>query len=251
MQAKVLLAGESWVSTSTHFKGFDFFSTTYYEVGSQSLIAALGSAGIEVTHQPSHEAARSFPLDVGELQAYDVVILSDIGANTLLLPPEVFLQGKRMPNRLEIIKEYVRAGGGLVMAGGYLSFQGIYGSARYHRTPIEEVLPVSLLSVDDRVEKPEGISPHIIKKNHPITLGLDGDWPYLLGFNEVKAKENADVLAAVGEHPLLVAGSFGKGRSIAWTSDIGPHWCPTDFIQWPGYRHLWPRIIAWAASRDL
>ena len=75
------------------------------------------------------------------------MILSNIGANTLLLPPGVFLQGKRMPNRLEIIKEYVRAGGGLVMAGGYLSFQGIYGSARYHRTPIEEVLPVSLLSV--------------------------------------------------------------------------------------------------------
>jgi len=34
MQAKVLLAGGSWVSTSTHFKRFDFFSTAYYEVGS-------------------------------------------------------------------------------------------------------------------------------------------------------------------------------------------------------------------------
>ena len=28
MEAKVLLAGESWITTSTHLKGFDFFSST-------------------------------------------------------------------------------------------------------------------------------------------------------------------------------------------------------------------------------
>ena len=116
----------------------------------------LGSAGIHVTHQPSHEAAKSFPFEVSKLQEYDVAILSDVGANTLLLPPDVFLEGKRVLNRLELIKEYVMQSGGLVMPGGYLSFQGIYGSARYHRTPIEEVLPVSISPIDDRIEKPEG-----------------------------------------------------------------------------------------------
>jgi len=152
METKVLLVGESWVSTSTHFKGFDFFSSTYYATGGDYLLEALGSAGLQVKHQPSHEAAKSFPFELGKLQEYDVVILSDIGANTLLLPPEVFLEGKRVPNRLALIKEYVSQGGGLVMAGGYLSFQGIYGTARYHRTPIEEVLPVSMLAIDDRIE---------------------------------------------------------------------------------------------------
>ncbi|MBV9106353.1 MAG: cytoplasmic protein, partial [Verrucomicrobia bacterium] len=52
----------------------------------------------------------------------------------------------------------------------------------------------------------------------------------------------------VGEHPLLVTGLFGKGRAVAWTSDIGPHWCPKEFVEWPGYGKLWQRIIAWAAS---
>jgi uncharacterized membrane protein len=134
------------------------------------------------------------------------------------------------------------------MAGGYLSFQGIYGSARFHRTPIEEVLPVSILAIDDRIEKPEGINPTVAKKDHPITEGLDETWPYLLGFNEVQPKESSEILALVGEHPLLVTGSFGKGRAVAWTSDIGPHWCPKDFVDWPGYGQLWQRIIAWAAS---
>ena len=248
METKILLVGESWVSTSTHLKGFDFFSSTYYATGGDFLIAALVSAGVQVTHLPSHEAAKSFPFELGKLQEYNAVILSDIGANTLLLPPEVFLEGKRVPNRLELIKEYVSQGGGLVMAGGYLSFQGIYGSARFHRTPIEEVLPVSILAIDDRIEKPEGINPTVAKKDHPITEGLDETWPYLLGFNEVQPKESSEVLALVGEHPLLVTGSFGKGRAVAWTSDIGPHWCPKDFVDWPGYGQLWQRIIAWAAS---
>jgi uncharacterized membrane protein len=170
MEAKVLLAGESWITTSTHLKGFDFFSSAHYATGGDFLIAALSAGGAEVTHLPSHDAAKSFPLELGRLQEFSVIILSDIGSNTLLLPPEVFLERKRVPNRLELLKEYVSQGGGLVMAGGYLSFQGIYGAARYHRTPIEEVLPVTMLSIDDRVEKPEGVIPWANVSNHPIAL---------------------------------------------------------------------------------
>jgi uncharacterized membrane protein len=107
---------------------------------------------------------------------------------------------------------------------------------------------VSILAIDDRIERPEGVNPKVVKQDHPITEGLDGNWPYLLGFNEVKAKESADVLAVVGEYPLLVAGSFGKGRAVAWTSDVGPHWCPKDFVDWPGYGKLWERIVGWAAG---
>src|ERR1700675_2304074 len=139
MKANVLLAGESWVTTSTHLKGFDFFSSTHYATGGDFLVAALRAGGMNVTHLPSHDAAKSFPLELGKVQEYAVIILSDIGSNTLLLPPEVFLEGKRAANRLVLLREYVSQGGGLVMAGGDLSFQGIYGSARYHRTPIKEV----------------------------------------------------------------------------------------------------------------
>ena len=63
MDTKVLLVGESWVSSSTHFKGFDFFVSTHYATGGDFLIGALSSGGIEVVHQPSHEAARTFPFE--------------------------------------------------------------------------------------------------------------------------------------------------------------------------------------------
>jgi uncharacterized membrane protein len=68
METKVLLVGESWVSASTHLKGFDFFSSTYYATGGDFLIAALRSAGVQVAHQPSHEAAKSFPFELDRLR---------------------------------------------------------------------------------------------------------------------------------------------------------------------------------------
>ncbi len=38
--------------------------------------------------------------------------------------------------------------------GGYYSFQGIDGRARWRKTPIEDVLPVTCLAYDDRIEMP-------------------------------------------------------------------------------------------------
>ena len=236
------------MSASTHFKGFDFFSSTYYATGGDYLIEALRSGGVEVEHQPSHQAAKDFPFELADLQRYQVILLSDIGANTLLLPPQVFLEGKRLPNRLERLKDYVYHGGGLVMAGGYLSFQGIYGAAQYARSPLAEVLPVTLLPVDDRVEKPQGVDPVVLERGHAITKEIEEPWPYLLGFNEVEPKPGATVLARVDNYPLLVAGTFGRGRVVAWTSDVGPHWCPQPFVEWPGYRQLWRQIVAWASG---
>ena len=78
---RVLLAGESWVSNSTHFKGWDFFSSTVYETGIVYLRKAMQEAAIDFTHLPSHLAANDFPLTLADLDHYDVVILSDIGAN--------------------------------------------------------------------------------------------------------------------------------------------------------------------------
>ena len=70
-----------------------------------------------------------------ELKTYDVVILSDVGANTLLLHPLVFTQSVRFPNRLQLLADYVEQGGALGMMGGYMTFQGIGGKGCYHARP--------------------------------------------------------------------------------------------------------------------
>ena len=38
--ARVLLAGESWISQATHYKGFDSFSSTTFHTGADAFIAA-------------------------------------------------------------------------------------------------------------------------------------------------------------------------------------------------------------------
>lgn len=248
-QYKILLAGESWVSTATHIKGFDQFSTVTFHLGAEPLVEALEGSAFDLRYMPAHEAQREFPQTAEGLAAYDAVILSDIGSNTLLLHPDTWIHSRRTPNRLWSINAYVKGGGGLLMVGGYYSFQGINGGARYHGTPVEEVLPVDILPYDDRIEVPEGFTPVIKQKAHPILAGFRGPWPPLLGFNEVKAKPDATILATASadysEKPLLVAGAFGKGRTLAWTSDIGPHWLPPEFAAWSGYARLWRQALEW------
>lgn len=85
------------------------------------------------------------------------------------------------------------------------------------------------------------------------TKGLGSKWPLLLGFNKVKVKEKATVLAKFSseykDYPLLIAGEYGKGRTLAWTSDIGPHWLSPDFYAWKGYKKLWVNTVKWLDGR--
>ncbi|SEF53858.1 Uncharacterized membrane protein [Saccharopolyspora kobensis] len=246
--SRVLLAGESWVARTTDVKGFDAIDRAQLEIGAEALLAALRGAGHDVVHLPSHLVATDFPASLDELGEYDVVILSDIGANSLLLHPQVFNQGRRFPNRLKLLAEWVRGGGGLAMAGGYLSFQGFQGKANFHDTPIEEVLPVEILPYDDRVESPEGVFGELTGTEHPVTAGLDQQWPVLLGYQKLTAKPDATVLATVDSRPLLAVRSEGAGRTLAFASDISPHWAPAEFLEWDGYRRLFDQAVTWLAG---
>lgn len=246
-KTKVLLAGESWVSNSTHYKGWDFFSSTIYEVGIQYLKESLEGTNIELIHLPGHLVADHFPVTFEELSSFQVLILSDIGSNTLLLPSDVWIRGKRSVNRLMLIKDWVSNGGGFAMCGGYYSFAGIYASAKYYKTPIEDILPVAIFTHDDRIECPQGVNPVVIDPQHPIVKNIHEPWPYLLGYNELSIKPEAHLIATIQGQPLLATADYGKGRTLAWASDIGPHWCPDEFIKWEGYSLLWKQIITWLA----
>ncbi len=245
---KVLIAGESWVTHSIHQKGFDSFTTTSYNEGVGPLRDALESGGFVVDYLPNHVAARDFPDNAAALAAYAAVILSDIGSNTLLLHPDTFERSVPRPDRLAAVRDYVAAGGGLVMVGGYLTFAGIEGRARWAATPIEEALPVTIGTNDDRVEVPAGATPRVRLPDHTIAAGLPATWPDLLGYNRVSPKAGADLVVAVGDDPLIVAGTHGGGRGVAFTSDCGPHWCPPPFVAWDGYAPMWQQLVGWVSG---
>lgn len=247
--ARILFAGESWSVTSTHAKGFDTFTTTEYAEGGDAIIAAWRDGGHEVTYQPAHVAAKDFPSSVEELSQWDVVVLSDIGSNTLLLPSSTFLRGNKHGNRLAAIRDWTLAGGGFAMVGGYLTFQGIEAKANYRSTPVADVLPILMEIGDDRVERPDGVRP-VVRGSHWLTAGMDGEIPELLGYQRLVAKPGTETLMTVGEDPLLVVGEAGAGRALAYASDVGPHWAPTEFTDWSGFSTLWQRAAVWLAREN-
>ena len=80
---KVLFVGESWHVHVVEAKGFDTFSYDYYEEATGFIKAALEKNGVEFCHIPSHLVEYKFPTTLEELQEYDVVMFSDVGANTM------------------------------------------------------------------------------------------------------------------------------------------------------------------------
>jgi len=243
----VLLAGETWITYAVHQKGFNAFSTGIYEEGQRPLVDALERKGIEVTHIKNHDAGRDFPDDMSGIEKYDVVLLSDIGSDTLLLHPDTFVNSTRTPDRLRLIRDYVKNGGGFAMIGGYLSFQGYGGYAHYHFTPIEEILPIEMYGFDDRVEAPSGFNPQVVKV-HEITKNLPQTWPRLLGYNKVKPTGQI-LVQAEGDDPLIVVGEYENGRTAAFASDCSPHWASPEFLEWEYYGEVWFRLIRWLSKR--
>lgn len=249
--ARVLLVGESWFVYSTHQKGFDTFYTSEYTEGGTEFVAELEAAGHQVSRIPAHLIETEFPRTAAELtQTADVLVISDVGANSFLLSKETFTKSNVEPDRLDVIRQYVANGGGLLMVGGYMTFSGIDAKARWGRTPVADVLPVSVLDRDDRVELPAGVHPKVVAE-HPITAGLDQVWPTLLGLNEVAVRGEASTLATAGDYPLLVVDAADAGRTAAFTSDLAPHWATPDFLAWDGYRPLFDQTVRWLAGETL
>lgn len=248
MNKKILLAGESWMSYTTHVKGFDSFYTSVYETGEKWLKAALEEDGYQVDFLPNHLANEQFPFTMEELKQYDCVILSDIGANTLLLPVETFTKSIKRPNRCKLIRDYVLDGGALIMVGGYLTFSGVDAKGKWQDTAVQEVLPVQVLNVDDRMEHCEGVYPKV-ESDHMALAGIPKEWPNLLGYNKTIPKDDAVVPVMIEGNPLIAFGSFGKGKSAVFTSDCAPHWAPPEFVEWEYYNKMWQGIANWVISK--
>lgn len=161
--------------------------------------------------------------------SYSAVIISDYPA------------GNFSPEQLVTIAERVNAGVGLLMMGGWESFTGAAGE--YNNTILKDVLPVVMQDSDDRVNCS---APCLIEKlcEHKIidSLPFDKESPTIGGFNRLQSKpDGITILSArpfkasrIGTNfvftpseeadPLLVIGSYGKGRTCAFASDPAPHW---------------------------
>lgn len=238
----VLFAGESWFFSRTEAKGVDNFTVSGYETEIARVREYMKDYA-DITHIPAHEVMSKFPHSYDEIKDYDVVITSDVGANSYLLPPETFFGCQQSANKLDVIAEYVRRGGTFVMMGGYMAYSGFQARGNFKDTVIEKILPVSILPYDDRQEHCEGIQIEACSGNHPVLSGIEDNWEPLLGYNRVIAKKDAEVILHYQDDPILAIGRYGEGKTVAWTSDCAPHWMPEAFCNSNNNKKLWNNIF--------
>lgn len=203
-----------------------------------------------------------YRLEPGKLEDYlkesICLIISDVEARCFHLYPGFFNRATResytvtYPDRLNVIRDWIRDGGGMMMLGGWLSFTGVQSKAGWGRSSMAPVLPVECLSTEDLVESSEGFTAEVLMPDHPVVKGLPWHaFPPIFGYNEVKEKPEGQVLVRVKEtgHPLVVVGEFGKGRVMTYMSDPAPHW-GINFELWEGYDAFWQQSLNWVTKKQ-
>jgi uncharacterized membrane protein len=181
------------------------------------------------------------------LEEYDVLIFSDVEAKNFQLAPGFFnhkLFGTKVltfPDRIRLTVDAVRLGKGIMFLGGWLSFSGEMGKGGWNRSGLAEILPVECLTCEDLVESTEGFTAVRAEKCSEVFSRIDFDsFPPILGYNKTAARRGSTLHLTVSRtgDPLLVTGTFGKGRVLAYMSDPAPHW-GCNFIFWERYDEFW------------
>jgi Ca-activated chloride channel homolog len=123
--------------------------------GAASVLArTLEESGIDVTVRPP----QGLPEDLLDLQAFDLVILENVAADTMPIGADAALAA------------HVRdAGGGLVMVGG----PGSFGAGGWRGTAIEEILPVQL-DLPERLVQPDAAVMFIIDNSGSMARPVMG-----------------------------------------------------------------------------
>lgn len=247
---KVFYCGDQVMLITTYVKGMNSWTDGVVHDESYNLVQALKSdPEIDLTYLPTSEVQRKFP-QPEEMNQYDVVLFSDVGTDTVIMYEDRFNNCPMGADRLGGLKKWVENGGGLAGVGGWLSFGGMQGVAKWHNTPVEEALPVTCYPYDDRVELSEGMVPEILKPEHEIFKGVDFSSapPLFSGYNQIMAKEDGEVLAKYKDDPIMVVGQHGKGRTFAFASDPAPHW-GRGMVDWEGYDRFWINVVKWLAKK--
>ncbi|MBM3999105.1 MAG: hypothetical protein FJ297_06105 [Planctomycetes bacterium] len=198
-----------------------------------------------------------WPDDLGGLlrdPAVDVFLIENVDASAF------------RNDDLSALAKSIENGRGFMMIGGHHSF----GPAGYFATPLNDPLPVELgrlerqdasplapISGDLHWDPPQGLA-MIPTVPHPITRLADGGendavWrrlPPLTGANRLpRIKAAARVLAETPEHaPLLVAGEYGQGRTLAFAGDSTRRWWQHGHQA--EHKRFWRQAILWLARRE-
>ncbi len=254
---------------------------------SRNILRSLGTAQdtrvdflrLDAQHPDRRPAAAAQTLAEGlQPGKYDVFILGDLAASA-------FLPAKNgQPSELELLRQRVYEGAGLMMLGGLHSF----GLGGYAKTPLADILPVKMLETEiqdfgaklrdnKHVLGPVQIRPVPQAAGNFLTLLATPDknaalWnslpPLLDGANRLENQGGVVLLegrvvqdgrrpAASGSqgqdtYPMLIAktAGIGRGRSLAFAGDSTWRWTSHGQQAEEAHKRFWRQLALWLGGKD-
>ncbi|MBU7004965.1 MAG: hypothetical protein HXS50_05320 [Theionarchaea archaeon] len=193
------------------------------------------------TYDEAKRALRLYlPRTYGELLDGDLILLSDVRADTLPV------------KWLDWFSQSVEDGGlGLLMIGGILSFGGYSDSPPWDITSIGPLLPVDLV---ERQTTSVPWKPVIVAEEDQLMTALP--WktsPFFHGYNDVKIRDGALLLAVTSDakrNPFMASWNIGNGRSFAFCTDWTPGW-GVDFMKWNYYPDLTVYAVYYSSGKEV
>lgn len=244
--------GEEFVVSAGHSE-LQSALTVDEDIECVSMITVAGTSRLRrVATYDAFTGGRGFPTTRAELAAFDVVILSNIARASLTSEQLDWLEGW-VANR----------GGGLALLGGPKAF----GQGNWGETPLAPILPVDFSNErwDENAEIVAGPLEEMIRhpvwalvsareQNESILKAMPAARGLHLG---MKAKAGMSILSAPMvnslREPLLVAGEYGKGRTLAAGFPIASPWAENLMTKWGGgttqyYGKFLRNIVYWLSE---
>ena len=199
---------------------------------------------------------RGYPTVRDELFSYDVVICSDINRS--------IFTDEQLAWTVELVAEL---GGGFCMIGGYTAF----GAGGWDKTVWEQMIPVDMQTEREGYvwEEFKPLIPEEARHHAIWQINTDAEdnerilesHPRFLGTNLVNRAKPAATVLALHERrdmPIICVQPYGKGRTMAFTSDAAGGWGEEYQTGWGEgekdnrhYKRFWANAVAWLAENSV
>ncbi|MCX5658297.1 MAG: glutamine amidotransferase [Planctomycetota bacterium] len=169
-----------------------------------------------------------FPEAAEDLLANHVLILCNVNAKAFTARQQ------------QLLKEFVENGGAVLFLGGRFAF-----GSQWSRTPLADIAPVTFVE--------QGFDLKHAEQGLPMSPGPDRlaenrsplAWdkaPRVFWHHDVEPKPGSKVTVLADGHPLLIAGTFGKGRVALFAGSVmgDPPSGALALWQWDD----WPRVLS-------
>jgi uncharacterized membrane protein len=181
-------------------------------------------------------------------QPYDAIILGDVTVDELRALDK---------SAIEKLVKMVEGGTGLMMLGGHRN----YNAGGWDKSPLGAILPAETgpdeeIKVAAQMEPgPDGLrlARYLFDlKNEADPLAAWRGLAKLDGHTHIKVRgENRTVLAKAGTEPVLIMGSHGKARVLAFAGDTTFQWRDDEKAGGlPLFERFWRRVAVWLARQE-